>query len=184
MNGAAGNVGTAPVPQAGSFAAVREYCIKAAAYDAAFNRRADNLARRERIARSVVVVITAVTSLSAFGAIFVDNPSLWAKLLVFALAAVTSALTALRHSENWMRESDRLRLDGFRWAEQHNKARNLAARLCDRGVVTPQDVATLSEADAKLVRSNHALPNRLYDHFRGRATTEFDSRYRLGGDTG
>lgn len=162
---------------AGTFAVLREYVVKAAAYDAAYNRQADNVMRRELWARSTVVVITAVTSLSAFGSLFVENPSTWARVVVFALAALTSALTALRQEGTWARESDLLRADGCRWTDQHNRARNLLAQLCDTGTLPPHALDKLAEQDAALVTTNRPVPNHLYDRFKAARGEDFDKAF-------
>ena len=166
--------------QTGAFAAVRSYYVKAAAYDAAFNRQADILERRERAVRLTVVAITGMTSLGAFASLFENNPNWWAKLFVFLLAATTSILTAVRQDARWLEASAALRDQGHKWTHQRNRARTLACRLLDRGLVTEDELTALGDADESLVRTNPPISPRSYKKCKCEKTAEFDQEMRVG----
>lgn len=168
---------TARDRQAGTFAALREYCIKAATYDAAYHRQADNIARRNTLTQAALAVLTAVTSLGTFGSLFSNRPETWARLLVFAVAALSTGLAAMRQSRHWGAESVHLRNNGSRWTEQHNKARILMARLCNDEPIHADDLQALAQADTDLVHSNRPIPNNLLDFMKSVKTIEFDKAY-------
>jgi len=127
-----------------------------------------------------VTAITAITSLGAFGSLFVNNPAWWAKLVVFVLAAATSILTALRQDARWLRLSQSMRSQGAKWTHQRNEAQNLASRIIDGGCVTSDELAALSAMDERLVGSNPALSSALYAECKREKAEEFDLQFALG----
>lgn len=160
--------------QTGTLAAIRRYYIKAAAYDAAFARYADSLDRRDQAIRLCIAAVTAVTSLGAFGSLFVNNPAWWAKLVVFSTAAATSVLTAVHRDARWRGQAERARHHGAKWTHQRNAARNLAARLVDGDRAAEQELAGLSAEDEDLVNNNPAISRRLYGRCKAEKAREFD----------
>jgi hypothetical protein len=148
-------------------------------YDMAYARKADDLDRTERIVRRSITAITAVTSLSLFGSFFVDNPAMWAKVVVFALAATTSILTALRNDARWLRRSHEMRVQGVEWARQWCNAEKLAAKIMNGEHVTTEEQRRMEEDDEKLLRSNPALTHRLIEKCKNEETSEFDEAFKL-----
>ncbi len=165
--------------QTGTFAAIREYYIKAAAYDAGFHRHSDNLTRLDGWIKGIVVAVTAVTSLGTFGSLFVHNPATWAKVVVFVLSGAAAVLTAVRQNGDWARESEQSKSAGGRWLAQRNQVRNLAARLGDGGKATESELQDISSSDQRLVAENPPIPNHLYDQFKKSNREQFDMDFRL-----
>lgn len=165
--------------QIGTFAALREYYAKAAAYDAGFHRHSDDLTRSDIWIKSIVAAVTAVTSLGTFGSLFVHNPATWAKVVVFALSGVAAAGAAVRQNGQWARQSEQSKSAGDRWLAQRNRVRGLAARLVDGGTVTESELQEISSDDERLVSENPPIPNRLYDLFKVRNRQEFDEHFIL-----
>lgn len=168
-------------PQIGTFAAVRDYYVKAAAYDAGFHRHSDNLAFRDKWTAVIVASVTAVTSLGIFGSLFINNPATWAKVVVFGLSGVAAVLTAVRQATHWTSESELAKSAGDKWTEHRDEIRNLAARLCDGGKVTTAELDDVKSADLRLVAASPPIPNRLYDRFKRTNRQQFDRDYSLAG---
>jgi len=173
-------LGTAQLgPERGTFAHIRHFYCRAAMYDMAYARTADDLDRKERHVRRSVTAITAVTSLSLFGSFFVDNPATWAKAVVFALAATTSILTAWRNDARWLHRSHQMRLQGVQWARQWCDAEKLAAKIMNGEHVTDEEQRTMEETDQRLLLSNPALTHELVDECKDEETAEFDAVFTL-----
>jgi hypothetical protein len=165
--------------QAGTFAAIREYYTKAAAYDAGFHRQSDNLTRLDNWIKGIVASVAAVTSLGTFGSLFVQNPATWAKAVVFVLSGVAAVLTGVRQNGQWARESEQSKSAGDRWLAHRNQVRKLAARLGDGGKVTESELQEIGSSDERLVTENPPISNRLYDQFKKSNRQQFDMDFRL-----
>jgi len=165
--------------QIGTFAAIRDYYTKAAAYDAGFHRHSDNLARLDNWTAGIVASVTAVTSLGVFGSLFTHNPATWAKVVVFVLSGVAAVVTAVRQNVHWARESERSKAAGDKWTVHRDHLRNLAARICDGGKVTESELNDISSTDQRLVADNPPIPNHLYDDFKKANREQFDKDFSM-----
>lgn len=159
---------------------IKDHWALARAYEEIDYREAEHLSKRDNLASTVVLIVSAISSVSIFSSLVANSPATWAKIVVGVMTAAAAIAALLQKQYGWSTRSSKFSDCAARWNMQAGDARDLAQRVVDgRPVSSERDGSRLDKNEQETMNSQPSVDVRERDLAVDQQRQEFDKRFGI-----